>query len=43
MLTPFDNAQGIGYNTAYIPEDATQIDTTAKYNGIDEQIQLEKK
>ena len=38
VLTPFDNAQGIGYNTAYIPEDATQIDTTKKYNGIDEQI-----
>ena len=42
VLTPFDNAQGIGYNTAYIPEDATQIDTTAKYKGIDEQIRWKK-
>ena len=42
VLTPFDNAQGIGHNTAYIPEDATQIDTTAKYNGIDEQIRWKK-
>ena len=42
VLTPFDNVQGIGYNTAYIPEDATQIDTTAKYNGIDEQIRWKK-
>ena len=42
VLTPFDNAQGIGYNTAYIPEDAIQIDTTAKYNGIDEQVRWKK-
>ena len=42
VLTPFDNAQGIGYNTAYIPEDATQIDTTEKYNGIDEQIRWKR-
>ncbi len=41
-LGPFDNAGGIGYNTAYIPEDATQIDTTEKYNGIDEQIRWKR-
>ena len=38
ILGPFDNAGGIGYNTAYIREDATQIDITQKYDGIDEQI-----
>ena len=35
---PFDNTLGIGYNTAYIPEDVTQIDITQTYDGIDEQI-----
>ena len=36
---PFDNTLGIGgYNTAYIPENATQIDITQKYDGIDERI-----
>ncbi|MYH79361.1 WD40 repeat domain-containing protein [Candidatus Poribacteria bacterium] len=42
VLTPFDNAQGIGYNTAYIPEDATQIELTEKYDGIDGQIHWQK-
>ena len=37
-LGPFDNTHGIGYDTAYIPEDATQIDTTETYGGIDGQI-----
>ena len=41
-LGPFDNTDGIGYDTAYIPEDATQIDTTARYNGIDGQVRWEK-
>ena len=41
-LGPFDNAGGIGYNTAYIPEDATQIDITQKYDGIDKKISWEK-
>ena len=42
ILGPFDNTHGIGYDTAYIPEDATQIDTTETYNGIDEQIRWKK-
>ena len=41
-LGPFDNTDGIGYDTAYIPEDVTQIDTTTKYNGIDEQVSWQK-
>ena len=42
VLTPFDNTHAIGYDTAYIPEDATQIDTTETYGGIDGQIRWEK-
>ena len=42
VLGPFDNAGGIGYNTAYIPEDAAQIDTTKTYEGIDGQVGWEK-
>lgn len=42
ILGPFDNIGGIGYNTAYIPEDATQIDRTKKYDGIDGQINWQK-
>ena len=42
ILGTFDNTDGIGYNTAYIPEDATQIDLTAKYEGVDEQISWKK-
>ena len=41
-LGPFDNTKGIGYDTAYIPEEATQIDTTAKYDGVDGQISWQK-
>ena len=41
-LGRFDNAGGIGYNTAYIPEDITQIDKTAKYEGVGEQISWAK-
>ena len=37
-LGPFDNTEGVGYNTAYIIEDATQVDTTAKYDGADGQV-----
>ena len=29
-LGPFDNTEGVGYNTVYIIEDATQVDTTTK-------------
>lgn len=42
ILGPFDNTGGIGYNTAYIPEDATQIDRTKEYDGIDGQIGWQK-
>ncbi len=42
ILGTFDNAGGIGYNTAYIPEDATQIDRTKKYESIEEQIRWQK-
>ena len=41
-LGPFDNTDGIGYNTDYIPEDATQVDTTAKYDGADGQVNWKK-
>ena len=41
-LGPFDNTAGIGYDTAYIPEAATEIETSAKYNGIDGQISWQK-
>ena len=42
IIGPFDNAAGIGYDTVYIPEDTTQIDSAAQYNGIDEQVRWEK-
>ena len=42
VLGPFDNTVGIGYNTKYILEDTTQIDLTAKYEGVDGQISWEK-
>ena len=38
ILGPFDNTKGVGYDTAYIAEDATQIDMTARYDGVDGQI-----
>ena len=41
-LGPFDNTNGIGYDTAYIPEDVTQIDTAIKYNGMDGQVRWQK-
>ena len=34
VLGPFDNTGGIGYDTAYITEDATEIDLTAEYDGV---------
>lgn len=34
VLGPFDNTSGIGYDTAYIAEDATEIDLTAEYDGV---------
>ena len=42
ILGPFDNTKGIGYDTAYIAEDATQIDTTAKYDSVDGQISWQR-
>lgn len=42
-LGPFDNTEGVGYNTAYIPEDATQVDTTAKYEGVDGEVSWKKR
>ncbi len=41
-LGPFDNTDGSGYNTTYIPEDTTQIDTSIKYEGIDGQVRWQK-
>ena len=38
VLGPFDNANGIGYSTEYIPEDTTQIDIAAKHKSIDGEI-----
>ena len=37
-LGPFDNTKKVGYNTAYIPEETGQIDTTAKYDGVTGQL-----
>ncbi len=34
ILGPFDNTNGIGYDKAYIPENATQINTTEKYDSV---------
>ena len=42
ILGPFDNTNCIGYNTAYISENATQIDATAKYDGVDGKVRWEK-
>ncbi len=41
-LGPFDNKDNVGIYTAYIPEDNTQIDTTAKYYGKDKLIHWQK-
>ena len=38
IIGPFNNTDGIGYNEVYIPEDATQVNTAAKYDGVDGQI-----
>ena len=42
ILGPFDNTDGIGYDTAYITEDTTQIDTTAEHKGIDGLVKWQK-
>ena len=41
-IGPFDNIDGIGYHTAYIPEDATEVDTTTEYNGRDGKVRWQK-
>ncbi len=42
IIGTFDNADGIGYNTVYIPETETQLDTTAEYDGVDERVSWKK-
>ena len=42
IIGTFDNADGIGYNKAYIPETEMQFDTTAEYEGVDEQVRWKK-
>ncbi len=42
VLGPFDNIDKIGFDTAYIPEDATHIDTTVKYETIDGKVGWQK-
>ncbi len=43
ILGPFDNAGGVGYNKAYIPEDAVEIEKTAAYEGKDGEIRWEQR
>ena len=38
VIGPFDNTNGTGYDKAFIPETATQFDTTLTYNGYNRQI-----
>ena len=42
VLSPFDNIDKIGFDTAYIPEEATHIDTTVKYDTIDGKVGWQK-
>ncbi len=42
ILGPFDNANGVGYSTAFIPEEQTQIDKTAEYDGVTGKIKWVK-
>ena len=41
-LGTFDNTDGIGYDTTYIPENLTQIDPALRYENRDGQISWEK-
>ena len=43
ILGPFDNAGGVGYNRAYIPEGAVEINKTAAYEGTDGKIGWEQR
>ena len=38
VIGPFDNTNGAGYDKAFIPEEATQLDTTLTYDGYNGQI-----
>ena len=38
VIGPFDNTNGAGYDKAFIPEAATQLDTTLLYDGHNGQI-----
>ena len=42
VLGPFDNAGGIAYDTAYIPEDITEIDLTTKHDGLNGVVSWKK-
>lgn len=42
ILGPFDNADGIGYNTAYIPKDITHIDLNVDYDGLNDKVSWQK-
>ncbi len=42
VLGPFDNEGGIGYDTAYIPENITDIDLNAKYDGLNGKVSWKK-
>ena len=41
-LGPFDNTKGVGYSTAFIPEEESQIDKTAEYDGATSKIRWSK-
>lgn len=41
-LGPFDNTKGVGYSTAFIPEEQPQIDKSAEYDGITGKIKWGK-
>ncbi len=42
VLGPFDNSDGIGYDTPYIQENSTPPDLTAKHDGVNEQVSWKK-
>ena len=38
ILGPFDNQNNVGYDTAYIPEDISEIDFEARYEGVNGEV-----
>ena len=42
VLGPFDNIDGIGYDTPYIQENSIPLDLTAKHDGVNEQVSWKK-